>query len=111
MQHVMEVLKELCQDIGLTMNVSKTKLMVVCTKKLKTPPKEHYARQSIEVVSTFKYLGVEIPTYEERQLATRKSKYYQFENDCNYKDTQCWKIQCILFDAYVLQAILYGEEV
>ena len=58
MQQLMEVLERFCQASGLTMNVSKTKLMVVRTKQLKTPPKAHYAGQLIEVVSTFKYLGM-----------------------------------------------------
>ena len=98
-------------------NVSKTKFTAVCTKQLKTPPKIHYARQHIEVVSTFKYMGIEIPTNHrwhtcvEQQLAVGKSKYYQFENDYNHTDTQCWKIRCILFDAYVLQMVSYGVEV
>lgn len=117
MQKFMEILEKFCQDSGLTVNVSKTKLMAVRTKQLKIPPKVHYAGQPIEVVSTFKYLGIEIPadhrwhTCVERRLAAGKSKYYQFENDCSHTDTKCWKIRCILFDAYVLQTVLYGVEV
>ena len=113
----MGILGKFCQDSGLMVNVSKTKLMVVRTKPLKDPPKVHYAGQLIEVVPTFKYLGIEIPanhrwhTCMERRLAAGKSKYCQFENDCSHTDTKCWKIRCILFDAYVLQTILYGVEV
>ena len=82
MQQFMEVLERFCQDSGLTMNVSKTKLMAMHTKQLKTPPKVHYAGQPIKVVSTFKYLGVEIladhrwHTSVERRLAAGKNKYY-----------------------------------
>ena len=72
--------------------------MAMCTKQLNTPSKVHYVGQPIEVVSTFKYLGIAITidyrwhTCVEWQLATRKRKYNQFENDCNHIDTQCWKI-------------------
>lgn len=105
MQKFMKILEEFCQDNGLTVNVSKTKLMAVCTKQLKTPPNVHYAGQPIEVLPTFKYLGIEIladhrwHTCVEPRLATGKCKYYQFENDCSHTDTKCWKIRCILFDA------------
>ena len=46
-----------------------------------------------------------------RQLDEGWGKYYQIENDCNRTDTQSWKIRYILFDAYVLQTVLYGVEV
>ena len=69
--------------------------MVVRTKQLKTKQKVHYVEQPMEVVSTFKYLGIEIPidhrwhTCVEQRLVVGKSKYEQFENDYSCIDTQC----------------------
>lgn len=39
MQQFMGILERFCEDSGLTVNVSKTKMMVVRTKQPKTPPK------------------------------------------------------------------------
>ena len=62
MQQFMGILEHFCEDSGLTINVSKKKMMVVRTKQSKTPPNVFYVGQLIEVVLTFKYLGIEIPT-------------------------------------------------
>lgn len=47
----------------------------------------------------------------ERRLAAGKCKYYHFENECSRTDTQCWKVRSMVFDAYVIQTVLYGVEV
>ena len=62
MQHFMEILDNFCQESGLMVNVSKTKLMAVRTHQPKHMLNVSYAGQPIEVVPTFKYLGIEIPS-------------------------------------------------
>ena len=109
MQHFVEILDSFCQESALTVNVSKTKLMAVRTHQPKHMFNVSYARQPIEVVPTFKYLGIKIPadhrwhTCTERHLTAGRSQYYHFETSCSHTDTGCWKVRCMLFDACVLQ--------
>ena len=98
---------------GMRVNVTKTK-MIICSRGTKTS--FSYNGQPIEEVMDFKYLGIEIPSaYKwskcmDRRLAAAKQMYYMFETIFNRKDINNWKVRCILFEAYVMQTMLYGIE-
>ena len=65
----------------------------------------------------FKYLGIEIPSsYKwskrmDRRLAATKRMYYMLETICNHKDINSWKVRYVLFEAYVMQTMLYVIEI
>ena len=69
----------------------------------------------IENVTEFKY-GIEIPSsYKwsncmDRRLAATMKMHYMLETICNQKDINSWKARYILFEAYVMQTMLYGVE-
>ena len=76
-----------------------------------------YNDKPTENVHDFKYLGIEIPFPHKwskcmaRRLATAKRMYYMLETICNQKDIHNWKVKTVLFEAYVMQTMLYGIEV
>ncbi len=76
-----------------------------------------YNHEPLEVVESFKYLGLEIPTNRKgrecamRWLEAGKRAYYAFKNLCNKGEIKCWTFKKYLFDALVLSVILYGVEV
>ena len=46
----------------------------------------------------------------DRRLAAARKMYYMFETVCRHKDINSWTVRRILFDAYVMQTMLYGVE-
>ena len=111
MQQFIEILELFCQDSGLTVNVSKTKMMVVRTKQPKTPPKVFYAGQPIEVVSTFKYLGIELPTDHKwhtcgASLSCRKMQVQLFQ-----KWVQQYRYSMLEGALYGFQCICHTDDI
>ena len=47
----------------------------------------------------------------DRRLAAAKRMYYMLETICTQRDINSWKVKTVLFEAYVLQTMLYGIEV
>ena len=86
MQRLLGVLETFCESSGLTVNVEKTKMMVVRTKQPQQYPTLMYKGEPIQCVQSFKYLGIDIPAtnrwsgcFESRLQAGWKS-YYMLEN-------------------------------
>ena len=66
-----------------------------------------YKGEPIQVVQSFKYLGIRWNVcYESRLLASRNS-YYAFENQYKQSDTQGWEMRLMLFNALVDQVFLH----
>ncbi|MCO5587893.1 hypothetical protein L7F22_041845 [Adiantum nelumboides] len=115
-QKLMVVLEKFCLHSGLIVNESKTKVMLVKTNH-KEKPCIVYNNETLEVVESFKYLGLEVPSNHKwhecamRRLEVGKRAYYAFENMCNAGNIKCWVLKKYLFDALVTPVLLYGIEV
>ncbi|RYA37889.1 hypothetical protein DD603_24155, partial [Enterobacter cloacae complex sp. 2DZ2F2B] len=76
-----------------------------------------YNNETLEVVESFKYLGLEVPSNHKwkdcamRRLEAGKRAYYAFENMCNAGEIKCWALKKYLFDTLVTPVLLYGVEV
>ena len=102
MNKLLKLFTAFCDKNEMTVNVTKIKMMI-CSRG--TKESFTYNGQSIETVTNFKYLGIEIPsTYKwskcmDRRLAAAKKMYYMFKTICSHKDINSWKVRCILFEA------------
>ena len=103
--------------MGVSVNVSKTKFMIVSTLKKANQHTLMYQGQQIEQVTSFKYLGIDIPSNyawgkcAQNRIDVGYAQYYQFENMCTQKTIRRWEIKNIIFDTCVVQTLLYGVEV
>ena len=117
LQRLLDAIKTFCEATGLSVNVAKTKFMIVSTQKQKNQSMLSYQGQQIEQVNSFRYLGIDIPSnYAWGQCARHRidaghAKYYQFENMCTQQTIRRWEIKAIIFDTCVVQTLLYGVEV
>ncbi|MCO5550705.1 hypothetical protein L7F22_004195 [Adiantum nelumboides] len=115
-QKLMIALENFCLHSGLIVNGSKTKVMLVKTLN-KEKPCIVYNKEPLEVVESFKYLGLEVPANHKwkdcamRCLEAEKRTYYAFENMCNAEEIKCWALKKYLFDTLVTPVLLYGVEV
>mgnify|MGYP000650933678 CR=1 FL=1 len=61
MQHLLEALQAFCQSNRLTVNVDKTKMMVVRTIQPIRYPTLAYKGEHVQFVKSFNYLGIDVP--------------------------------------------------
>ena len=114
---LLQRLAAFCEDSGLEVNVAKTKILLVKTFQPKHIPSFLFKGKQIENVSSFKYLGIDVPSDHkwgkavERRLEAATGHYYAFENMCTQQEISSWRVRCTLFDALVVQTVLYGVEV
>ena len=101
--------------MGMKVNTDKIKVMIIQSKKI-TPGSFTYDNQSIEHVSSYKYLGIHFPHLlnwnygiEKRITGVWKS-YYKLENNCKLVDLYIWSNKRFLFKTFVTPVILYGCE-
>lgn len=118
LQKLVDAMHTFCENTGLSINVNKTKFMLVRTqKRQEIQPTLMYQEKQIERVDSFMYLGMDIPSnYAWGQCARNRidvghAKYYQLENMCTQKVIRRWEIKAIIFETCVVQAILYGVEI
>ena len=115
-QKPMSVLETFFFHSGLIVNTSKTKVMLVKTHNKETPCIV-YNKEQLEVVESFKYLGLKVPANHKwhkcamQRLEARKRAYYAFENMCHQGDIKCWALKKYLFDTFVMPVLLYGVEI
>ena len=115
-QKLMKALEKFCMHTKLSVNSSKTKIMLVKSQK-RDKPCIMYNNEPLECVESFKYLGLEVPSNHKwnecatRRLEAGKRAYYAFENTCNLGDIKCWVLKKYLFDTLVTPVLLYGVEV
>ena len=114
-QKLMNVLKRFCLRSGLVVNESKTKVMLVKTLKNEKPCIV-YNNQPLEVIDSFKYLGLKVPSNHKWKgcamqcLEAKNRAYYAFKNMCNAGEIKCWALKKYLFDTLVTLLLLYGVE-
>lgn len=117
LQTLVDAIHAFCEDAGLSVNVNKTKFMIVKTRKMDTQPLLMYQGQQVEKVDSFRYLGIDIPCNyawgycAQNRMDVGHAKYYQFENMCAQKSIKRWEIKAIIFETCVVQTILYGVEI
>ena len=117
LQKFMDSIHDFCKATGLSINVDKTKFMLVRAHKPANQPILMYQGQPIESVDSFKYLGIDIPSnHAWRQCVKNRidagyAKYYQFESMCMQNNIKRWELRVMVFKTCVVQTILYGVEV
>ncbi|MCO5548233.1 hypothetical protein L7F22_001690 [Adiantum nelumboides] len=110
-QKLMIALENFCLHSGLIVNASKTKVMLVKTLN-KEKPCIVYNKEPLEVVESFKYLGLEVPANHKwkdcamQRLEAGKRACYAFENMCNAGEIKCWALKKYLFDTLVTSVLL-----
>ena len=62
LQKLVDAIYAFCKDTGLSVNVSKTKYMIVSTLKKENQSTLSYQGQPIEKIDNFRYLGIDIPS-------------------------------------------------
>ncbi|MCO5599235.1 hypothetical protein L7F22_053336 [Adiantum nelumboides] len=76
-----------------------------------------YNKESVQVVESFKYLGLEVTANHKwkdcamRHLEAGKRADYAFENMCNVGEIKCSALNKYLFDTLVTSVLLYEVEV
>ena len=113
LQVALNSVQDYCKTWNLTVNTSKTKIVIFCRSKIRKLPHFIYNNEAIEVVYDFVYLGVKFNyngtlkkaiskqvTQARRALYSMlaKAKKLQLSVD----------IQCHLFDHLILPILLYG---
>ncbi|MCO5579440.1 hypothetical protein L7F22_033295 [Adiantum nelumboides] len=117
LQKLLHSVHAFCDATGLSVNVAKTKVMMVRTHKTADQPILMYNGQSLEVVDSFKYLGINVRSNHawghcaQSTIEASKAKYYEFENMCKQSVTKRWEIKAMVFETCVVQTLLYGVEV
>ncbi|MCO5562389.1 hypothetical protein L7F22_016016 [Adiantum nelumboides] len=115
-QKLMIALKNFYLHSGLIVNGSKTNVVLVKTLN-KEKPCIVYNKEPLEVVESFKYLGIGVLANHKwkdcamQSLEAKKRAYYAFENMCNAGVIKCWALKKYLFDTLVILVVLYGVEV
>ncbi|MCO5593426.1 hypothetical protein L7F22_047440 [Adiantum nelumboides] len=117
LQKSLDVIHVFCVETGLSVNVDKTKIMQIGASKTENQQMLMYNGQAIEVVESFKYLGVSIPSNHKwgqkvhNRINAGHAKYYQFENMCKQNTLHRWEIKAMVFETCIVQTLLRGVEV
>jgi hypothetical protein len=103
------------RKLFMTMNTNKIKVMIIKSKKISYDTFV-YENNSLEEVSSYKYLGIDIHhklnwnySVEKRTNGEWKA-YYGLENNCKLVDLWLWDKKKFLFKALITHVILYGCE-
>jgi hypothetical protein len=116
LENQLRILKDFCSNMGMTINIDKTKVMIFKSNKI---PYDTfvYDNNSLEEVTSYKYLGIDIHhklnwnySIEKRIIGGWKA-YYGVENNCKSVDLWSWDKKKLLFETLVTPVILYGCEV
>ena len=112
----LESVHEYCTLYNLTVNTSKTKILVFSRGKVKRYPISSYGDDIIEVVSDYVYLGVTMNYINEFVKAMRKQldqgRKAQFSMLIKGRKLELpIDIQCKLCESMVIPVVLYGCEI
>ena len=117
LQFMINVLVEYCRMWSLIVNLCKTKIVVFRRGKLKRSEKWYFNGKKIDVVSSYKYLGIIFSTklkwtLAKKTLAAQARKaiglIFRYHYQCGYLPVGVAKI---LFDKMITPILLYGCEV
>ena len=116
LQLALDSVHEYCTLYNLTVNTSKTKIIVFSRGKVKRYPIFSYGDDIIEVVSEYVYLGVTMNYNNEfvkamrKQLDQGRKAQFSMLIKCRKLELPI-DIQCKLFESMVIPVILYGCEI
>ena len=116
LQNMLNILHSYCQKWQLTVNTTKTKIVVFSRGKIRNLPKLSYGEETIEVVSSYNYLGV-LFNYDGKFGRSIKKQISQAKRAMFALISKARKLQlpfdllCHLFDACISPILLYGCEV
>ena len=116
LENQLRILKDFCSNMGMTVNIDKSKVMIIKYNKI---PYETfvYDNNNLEEVISYKYLGIDIHHKLNWNYSIGKmiiggwTTYYGFENNCKLVDLWSWDKKKLLFETLVTPVILYGCEV
>ena len=116
LQLALDSVYEYCMMHKLTVNISKTKILVFSRGKVKKFPRFLYGRDVVDVVSEYVYLGVNMYCNNKFAKAMKKQldqgRRSQFSMLIGARKLDLpIDIQCNLFDKVVVPVLLYGCEV
>jgi len=113
----LRLLKDFCSTIiGMTVNIDKTKVMIIKSKK-DTYANFVYDNNNLEEVSSYKYLWIDIhhklnSNYNiEKMINGGWKAYFGLENNCKATNLVMWDKKKLLLETLVTPVILYGCEV
>ena len=116
LQIALNAVHEYCNTWHLTVNASKTKIVIFSRGKIRKTPHFTYGHASVDVVHDFVYLGVQFNyngTFKKaisRQVTQARKALYSMLTKAQKMQLSA-DIQCHLFDHLVLPILLYGSEI
>ena len=116
LQNMLHILHNYCQKWQLTVNTAKTKIVVFSRGKIRNLPQLSYGEETIEVVSTYNYLGI-LFNYDGKFGKSIKKQISQAKRAMFALLSKGRKLQlpldllCHLFYACISPILLYGCEV
>jgi len=111
----LKILKDLCSNVGMIVNTSKSKVMMIKFKKV-TYANFVYDNNNLEEVYSYKYLSIDIHhklnwNYSiEKRINGGCKAYFGLENNCKSTNLVMWDKKKFLFQTLVTSIILYGCE-
>ena len=116
LQVALNSVQDYCKDWHLSVNTSKTKIVIFSRGKIRNLPLFTYNNDSIEVVYDFVYLGVKFnyngtfkKAISKQVTQARRALYSMLAKAKKLKLSV--DIQCHLFDHLILPILLYGSEI
>ena len=115
LQRAIDKLSVFCENWALNINTEKSKLMCVNTSLTKTPPSIHLRGVPLQVVNSYKYLGLEISD-DGKALLTMQDLYHRalkvyFKLARSIQPLPKPKILFHLFDHIIKPVLLYACEI
>ena len=115
LQKSLDILEEYCKKWRLVVNIKKTKIMIF-NKRVKNEDIFKYGTETLEITSTYTYLGVKIsrsgsfrPAIDQLCLAAKRGLFKIRSNLNNYRFKP--KVMIKLFDVLIKPILLYASEV
>ena len=116
LQHALDVMYEYCENWALSVNVDKTKILIFSRGKIRNKPIFIFNDDEVEVVDSFKYLGV-LFNYNNKPQKCKKFLYdqaYKAMFAVIQKSKKLYlpvDLMIELFDKLVTPILTYGAEV
>ena len=116
LQHEINVFQDYCSIMKLTVNVSKTKIVIFTNARNSNPINYMFNLQPIEIVSEYKYLGIYLSkngsfTLAKKKIAEQANKAL-FSLLKKTKDLDLpYDLQLDIFDKTIKPILLYGSEI
>ncbi|KAH9307116.1 hypothetical protein KI387_043788 [Taxus chinensis] len=113
----LKALELFCQEVGMQVNTSKTKIMIFTLKRNERQNVFLFEGSPLEIVNEYKYLGIDF--HHKLSWETCKAKRIQggwkasflLQNRCRKAELWDWKTKKTLFGLLVTPVVLYGCEV